>query len=178
MNIDLYLFNIIHGLSGKWQWLDYAGIFFAKYCEYFLWLALAIFLLVNIKKNWKMVVEAFLAAGISRFVITILIRLAWFRARPFVALGFMPLINKDPSEASFPSGHASFYVALSSIVYFYNKKLGTAFYIVTFLIVLSRVFVGVHWPADILAGALIGLATAWLTHKAVQKYFKKEEQLV
>lgn len=172
MNIDLYLFNLINGLADKWEWLDYAGIFFAKYCEYFLWLGLIIFLFVNIKKNWKIFLEAFLAAGISRFVFTIIIRLLWFRSRPFLALGLMPLINKDPNEASFPSGHASFYFALSAVIYFYNKKLGMLFYAVSSLVVLARIFVGVHWPADILAGALLGILTAWLIHKLAKKYLK------
>jgi len=47
MNIDLFIFNLIHGLAGKWMWLDYFGMFCAEYFEYFLLFALAIFLVVN-----------------------------------------------------------------------------------------------------------------------------------
>ena len=170
INLDLYLFNLINGLAGKWAWLDYTGIFFAKYLEYFIWLALVILLAFNIKKYWKIVLEAIMAGVVSRFILTTLIRLLWFRARPFVALNFIPLINKSADEASFPSGHASFYFAVSTIIYLYNKKLGNLFYIATFLITIFRIFVGIHWPADIFAGAILGIAVALIIHKILKKY--------
>jgi len=170
MNIDLYLFNLINQFAGKWEWLDYSAMFFAKYLEWFLWLVLILFLVVNIKKNWKIVVQAFLAAGITKFILAEFIRWLWFRPRPFVALNFIPLINQSPLEASFPSGHASFYFAMSTIVYFYNKKAGILFYIATIIITLSRIFVGVHWPSDILAGAVLGVLVAWGLNKLFKKY--------
>jgi len=173
MNIDLYLFNLINGFAGKWPWLDYLGMFFAKYFEYFLWLALFLFLAFNTKKYWKIILEAFVAGGISRFLITSGIRLFWFRARPFVALNFIPLIEKSASEASFPSGHASFYFALSTTIYFYNKKIGTIFYVASSLIVLARIFVGVHWPSDILVGAILGITMGWVLNKLFKKYANK-----
>jgi undecaprenyl-diphosphatase len=173
LNLDLYLFNLINGFAGRWAWLDYLEMFFAKYAEYSLWLCLVLFVAINAKKYWKMFVEAGLAAGISKFILAEFIRYLWFRPRPFVALNFIPLINQSADEAAFPSGHASFYFALSTIVYFYNKKVGTAFYAITTLIVLARVFVGVHWPLDILAGALLGILTAWVFNKLFRKYGNK-----
>jgi undecaprenyl-diphosphatase len=87
-----------------------------------------------------------------------------------VALNFVPLINQSPAEASLPSGHASFYFAMSTIVYLYNKKVGVLFYIATILITLARIFSGVHWPSDILAGALFGIVTALLVNILFKKY--------
>lgn len=178
MNIDLYFFNLINGLAGRWAWLDYAAMFCADALGYLLLFVLVLFLALNYKKYWKMVLEAVIAAGVTRFVMTALIRWLWFRPRPFVALNFLPLINQSPEEGAFPSGHASFYFALSTIVYFYNKKLGVAFYIASFFIVLSRVFVGVHWPSDILAGAVLGILMGWAlnmlfrthAHKIIKGY--------
>jgi undecaprenyl-diphosphatase len=170
INLDLYFFNLINGSAGKWASLDYTGMFFAKYSEYFLWLTLILLLVFSFKKNLKMIVEALVAAGISRFVFTILIRLMWFRLRPFAVLNFVPLINKNATEASFPSGHASFYFAISTIIYLYNKKLGIFFYAVSILMGLSRIFVGVHWPLDILIGALLGILTALILNKLIKKY--------
>lgn len=173
MNIDLYLFNLISALAGRWQWLDYTGIFFAKYFEGFLWFCLLILLFVNIKKYWKMVAEAFVAAVFTRFILAEVIRTIWFRPRPFVSLHLVPLINQSPAEASFPSGHASFYFALSTIVFHYNKKMGIFFYVASFLIVISRVFVGVHWPSDILAGAVLGILMGWILNKLFRKHTHK-----
>ena len=173
MNIDLYLFNLINGFAGRWAWLDYLGMFLAQYFEYFLWLCLLIFLAVNFKKYWKMVAEAVIAALFTRFVLVEFIRWLWFRPRPFVTLNFAPLISYSAKEPSFPSGHASFYFALSTIVYFYNKKAGILFYIASFLIVLARVFVGIHWPSDILAGAIIGILMGWILNKWFRRHGNK-----
>lgn len=173
MNLDLYLFNLINGLAGRWQWLDYTEMFFAKYLEWFLWLVLIVYLIFNIKKNWKMFFEAFLAAGISKFLFAEIIRLIWFRPRPFVALNFLPMIDQSAGEASFPSGHASFYFAMSTIVYLNNKKLGIMFYAASILITIARVFVGVHWLSDILFGALLGIVTALLVNMLFKKYIAK-----
>ena len=173
MNIDLYLFNLINGFAGRWAWLDYVGMFCAEYLGYVLLAVLAVFLAINFKKYWKMVLEAIIAAIITRFILTDFIRWLWFRPRPFVALNFISLINQSPKEASFPSGHASFFFALSTIVYFYNKKAGIIFYIASLLIVLGRVFVGIHWPLDILVGAILGVLTGWILNKLFRKHANK-----
>ncbi len=167
--LDLILFNIINGFAGKWHWLDLAGIFFAKYFEYFLLIALIIFLVKDFKKYWRMVVEAIVAAVFVRFVLAEIIRRVYFRPRPFVFNDVHLLISYSPKEASFPSGHASFYFALSTIIYSYDKKAGTLFYIASSLIVLGRVFVGIHWPSDILAGAILGVVMGLVLNKLFKK---------
>ena len=165
MNLDFYFFNLINGFAGRWQQLDFVGMFFADYLGYILLLVLALFLSVNYKKYWKIVVLALAAAGLSKFIVGEIIRQLWFRSRPFIALNFAPLINQSPAEASFPSGHALFFFALATIVYLYNKKAGILFYIASFFIAVARVFVGVHWPSDVLAGAVLGILIAWILNK-------------
>lgn len=171
--IDLYLFNLINQFTGKWAWLDYLGIFCAEYLGYVLLIVLVIFLATNFKKYWKMVAEAFVAAIFTRFVLAEIIRWLWFMPRPFVVLNFVPLIDQSPKEASFPSGHASFFFALSTIVYYYNKKAGILFYIGSFLIISARVFAGIHWPSDVLAGAIFGILMGWLLNKFFRKHAHK-----
>ena len=165
MNIDLSLFNFINGFAGKWAWLDYLGMFCSDALGYVLLFVVFLFVIFNYKKYWKMAVEGIVAAVLTKFVLAEFIRFLWFSPRPFVALNFIPLIDQSAKEASFPSGHASFYFALSTIVYFYNKKLGVFFYTCSFIIVLSRVFVGVHWPSDILTGAILGILMGWGLNK-------------
>lgn len=173
MNIDLVLFSFINGFAGRWVWLDYFGIFCADYLGYILLFVLAILLLINYKKYWKMVLEALIAAGFTRFVLAEIIRQFWFRQRPFVLQNFVPLIVQSAEEASFPSGHATFFFALATIVYFYNKKLGIIFFIASFFIALARVFVGVHWPSDILAGALLGILMGYILNWLFRNHAKK-----
>jgi undecaprenyl-diphosphatase len=119
-----------------------------------------------------MVFQAVLSGIIARFFITEIIREVWFRARPFVENSVNMLIPYSAKESSFPSGHASIYFAISTIIYLYNKKLGIGFLVASFLICLSRIFVGIHWPSDILAGIVVGIGTALIVHKLFLKIKK------
>ena len=166
--MDLYLFEQINQFALKWFWLDVLGIFFAEYFEYILILSLLLFLAVGFRKYFKMVLLTFLSAVFARFFIVNFIRCLWERPRPFVENNVNLLLTHN--AAAFPSGHAAFYFAISTIVYFYNKKIGLLFFLASFLICISRVFVGIHWPTDILAGAVVGVVSGLLIHKISKKF--------
>lgn len=169
--IDYFIFQKINGLAGKSVCIDSLGIFFAEYLGYFLVAILFLFLLKNSKKYRPIVIKGLISAFFARFGITELIRFLWDRSRPFVENNVNLLLN-HPATSSFPSGHAAFYFGLSTIVYFYNKKLGILFLISSSLISISRVFVGVHWPSDVLAGAVIGIFSGWIVNKISGRFYK------
>lgn len=169
MYIDLVIFNWINGFAGHWPWLDFLGIFCAVYLGYILLASLALFLLKDFKKYWKIVTEAVIAAFFVRFVLVEIFYSLHFRLRPFVHNHVNFLISYDPTATSFPSGHASFYFALSTIIFWYNKKAGILFYIASFFICLGRIFVGVHWPSDVIAGAMLGIITGLILNKLFRK---------
>ena len=166
--MDYLIFQTINSFAGKNIYLDSLGVFFAKYLGYILVFFLFSFLFKNFIKYWPVVIKALGTAVLSRFVIAELIRFFWHRPRPFIENNVNLLLDHSASP-SFPSGHAAFFFALSTVVYFYNKKAGILFLVASFLISISRVFCGIHWPSDILAGALIGVFSGWL----VVKFFKK-----
>jgi len=171
--IDFYLFEQINQFAGKWDGLDNLGIFMAEYSGYFLVLLLLNFLFLKNKKKYSiMILEAFLAAILARLVITNIIRTIYFRPRPFIAHQVNLLLEHE-AEGSFPSGHAAFFFALSAIVYFFNKKAGIFFFAISFLMGLARVFVGIHYPRDILAGIFVGVFSAWLINKYLKKVITK-----
>lgn len=145
--------------------LDFFGIFFADYLGYFLILG-AIFLIWSLKDYKKRVYSssfALLVLILSRDILTELIRYLYYRPRPFLALNFTALIN-GYHTAAFPSGHAAFYFALAGVVYLLNKKWGQYFIGAAAVMGLARVFVGVHWPLDIVAGAIVGFLSVYLTN--------------
>jgi len=166
--MDQFIFQQINQFAGKWILMDNLAIFFAKYFEYIL--IISVFLIFW--KKWKIIFQSFLAAILARFGIVEIIRYFFPRARPFVENHINLLISHNPNEPSFPSGHAAFYFALSTVVYSYNKKAGILFFIASFLIVVFRVFVGVHWPLDILVGALVGIFSGWLVYKIFKRFYK------
>jgi undecaprenyl-diphosphatase len=167
--MDLYLFNLINQYAGKWDFLDKLAIFFANQFQNVLFVALVLLLLINFKKYFPMMVSAAGAILLSRIVITEAIRFLFFRPRPFLVEKVNLILPYNPAEASFPSGHAAFFFALAMAIYLQNKKLGLFFFVSAFLVTIPRVFGGIHWPSDILAGALIGIFSGWLVHKILKK---------
>ena len=169
--MDWQIFYFFNRLSGKNIFLDCLTIFFAQYSGYFLLLILVFLLLKKYKKYKNLVFVSLGSALVSRFLFTELIRHLYFRSRPFVENSVNLLIYHKPT-ASFPSGHTSFYFALSTVVYLYNKKLGTFFFLVSFLMGISRIYCGLHWPSDILVGAAIGVLVGWLFVELFKKIRK------
>ncbi len=174
INLDVYILNFINGLAYRREWIDAAGVFFAKYSEYILAAVFIFLLAVGFRKYWKMILVSLLAGAVSRLVIGWAIKALFFRPRPFLTENVKLLYVYGADESSFPSGHALFYFALSTAIFVYNKKLGIIFYLGTLAIVFSRIFVGIHWPSDILAGALIGILVGWI----IAKFFKKYENRI
>ena len=173
--MDRLLFYQINSLAGQNLLLDNLAIFFGNnYFGYVLLLILAIVVFRNRKKYLPILIEAVTAGVIARLGIVEIFRLIWHRARPYAGNN-VNLLFPHGQEYSIPSGHASFYFALSTIIYFYNKKLGIFFFASSFLICLARVFSGVHWPSDILAGAAVGIFSGWIIHIIFKKLKNKYE---
>jgi len=170
INVDRYIFHLVNDLVYNWMWVDYLGIFFAKYLVY-LMLVLLVLLTIRSRLHWRIIVASLGSAVIARGV-TGVIRLIHFRERPF-NFDHVNLIISKSSEASFPSGHASFAFGLATIVFLHNRKLGVVFLVMASLVSLGRVFVGIHWPLDVLGGAFVGIITGCLVNKVFKKLIKK-----
>lgn len=178
--MDYLIFQYLNSFALKYLWLDAAAIFFAKYFGWVLIGVLILFLIKNFRKYWKMTAAALISAVLARFVITEIIRWLWYRPRPFTG-DEVNLLLPHRITGSFPSGHAAFFFALSMAFIFSYKKVypvpnrrfwcgaGILFFIASTLIGISRVFSGLHWPSDILGGAVVGLFAAWLIHRIFKK---------
>jgi len=172
MAFDLSVFNFLFGFARKFQSLDKLGIFLAEYLPYIL-ILFTLFLFFR-QKNWKRRIYflsfIILSLILSRGLITETIRFFYHQPRPFIVLNIEPLINHD-TTSSFPSGHASAYFALALAIFYLNKKLGWWFLISSLLMGIARIFVGIHWPTDILGGIVIALLSVLLVKKILPKPF-------
>lgn len=173
MTPDVQLLSLLNSLAGQSPFLDGVVVFFASYLAYILIAIFFLFLLViehSNREKIRIFLITLISALVARFGIVELIRFFYHRPRPFIDLPANQLLTSN--EWSFPSGHATFFFALSTAIYLYNKKWGIGFFVATILMALSRVIAGIHYPSDILAGALIGVAVAYaifyLTHRFTQ----------
>lgn len=116
--------------------------------------------------------SALLSALVARFGIKELIVALWSRPRPFETLGINPLFPEDPGGA-FPSGHATMLFALATGIWMHNRKMGVLFGILALLISAGRVLARVHWPGDIVAGFIIGSATALILTPLFKRFFER-----
>ena len=166
--MDNQLFNFFHAFAGKSVFLDRLFIFGAEYLIYLLIAGTVIFLLLHRDYFLEKVVVIIGGATLA-WVASQGINMLFPVARPFIEfLDIQPLFVHGGYD-SFPSGHTTLAFALATGVLFYKKWLGWIFMFGALFIGLSRVVAGVHWPLDILGGALVG----GLVMMAVHFLFKK-----
>lgn len=146
-------FEYFHQFAGKFKLLDFLGVFLAQYLPYLLILAAIIFF-IRYRQPFQFLAFVVLAILLARGLLTDLIRLIYPHPRPFLELGFESLIKASDSF-SFPSGHAAVFFTLAFSLWLANKKWGAFFFAAAILVSLGRIFVGVHWPLDIIGGFLV-----------------------
>lgn len=164
--IDYYLFSLLNQYAGLNGFIDKSFVFFSEY----LLLIFPLFFLIEFK-NVKAVFTAIIGS-VSALVAGLIIGLIHFRPRPFVAHNVALLVNHLPT-ASFPSDHAAVSFALATAIFLHSRRFGVFAYAIALLISISRVFAGLHYPSDILFGALIGIAMSLLANVAIKKFSER-----
>lgn len=178
MTLILEKFNVggfrwLNDLAGQNIWLDKFMIFAADKMGYLL--ILLVLIIFWKKDHFKRAIFVSLGSAIvARFAFVALFRYFIYSPRPFLILERVNILMNHEFESSFPSGHASFFFALATGVYLYNKKAGLILLVLAGLMGFARIFVSVHWPLDILAGAVLGWATALMINKVLTRFLEKK----
>ena len=90
------------------------------------------------------------------------------RTRPYLAHpAHAHLLISRSHDPSFPSDHATGAFALALGIWLYDRAMGTLMLVLAALLSFSRVYVGTHYPGDVVAGALIGMAVVGALYLAV-----------
>lgn len=124
-----------------------------------IWLIIAAFLMAT-KKYRRFGLFMFVAMGLAFLIGNLGMKNLIARPRPCWRHPEVPILVELPKDFSFPSGHTMHSVIGAFGVWKANKHMGIAAFILAGLIAISRIYLYVHYPTDVLGGLLIGLLIA------------------
>lgn len=113
-------------------------------------------------RRWKLASASALASAALALLIAQAIGKIWHRERPFAVHPDAHVWGSRSHDPSFPSDHASAAFGIAFAVLLFDRVVGSIFIAAAAVIAVGRVFVGAHYPADVLAGTLVGLGAALL----------------
>ena len=169
-SFDLTLFHLVNQLAGHHPLLDGCMIAFTQYSPamFAALFVIAWFLLPRGDIDRRRALIVSVAGGLLALLINLAITYLWFRSRPFAVLppGQVNQLIAHAADASFPSDHVSGSFGFAAALWRREPKgLGLLFTAIGIVVAFARVYVGVHWPTDVISGAAVGIVAgeaAWL----------------
>lgn len=136
----------------------------------------------KIKKVSLFIIQLLLLVGLTDAISYYGIKQSTYRHRPNNHPEVSSLLKMpySPQSSSMPSNHATNSFAMATFIFSKNIYIGTFMYFLASVVALSRVYVGVHFPSDVFAGAFFGILLATLYIKAIglinRKYKKNKSK--
>lgn len=165
--IDEFLFLVLFNLANEYVVLGKVMVIATNWSSklfaiiYFMGIVI---LLLN--KSKKLI--PFILAPATAFVTVHIIRFIYLRQRPFVALEIESLID-HAANGSLPSMHAVSAFIIGIVVWYTHKRIGRYVLVLAAVTGISRVMVGVHYPLDIVVGAMLAVLISVVIFKITDK---------
>ncbi|MFT4416131.1 undecaprenyl-diphosphatase [Fredinandcohnia humi] len=184
--LNVELFHQINDLGKEYSVANPAIIFIAEYMVYVLALIVLVIWFTRVQKNRVMVISA----GIAFIVAEILGKVAGklhSNQQPFAELANVNQLIEKAVDNSFPSDHTILFFSFCFTFFLFGKRLGVLWILLACLVGVSRIWVGVHYPADVAVGAFIAMVSAFVAYLVVPKlkvinqllaFYEKIEQMV
>lgn len=139
-----------------------------------IWIILTIVLLLFPKTRRTGVILA-VSLGLESLFCNVFLKPLVARIRPFEVNTAVQLLIAPPSDFSFPSGHTGISFAAAAALYFGKNKLWIPALILAVIMAFSRLYLYVHYPTDVLAGAVLGIVSGWLGYMLINALWKRKQ---
>lgn len=138
------------------------------------WIALCLVLLIS-KRTRRMGLCGLLALAVGVLITNVGLKNIVGRIRPYEQFPDLILLLERQTDFSFPSGHSCSSFASACAVFWTApdkrwRQLGVGAIVLAGMIALSRLYVAVHFPTDVIVGILIGIFSAWIVKTVYEKY--------
>ena len=164
--LNLLLFTLFNAAPGLAGWRLHGAVFAAEWVILIVPVGLVLMWTNGAAGQREAAVQAFLAAVVA-LTMSKIIGLMWFHPRPFMAEIGQTFLHHAP-DSSFPSDHATsmFSVALALAMCQLReaRRFGMGLLALTFVVAWARVYLGVHWPLDMVAALVVSGLAAMVVH--------------
>ncbi|AKN31378.1 phosphatase [Clostridium carboxidivorans P7] len=182
--MNMEFFRLINDLANKNAVLDKIMVFFSKDVPYiFMAITALVFVLGVIKKNEeyrKVSISTCIISAIN-LILSFIIGIIYYEDRPFVN-NKVNLLIIHAKNASFPSDHAAGTMSVALGLGKYNRILGRIMAVVSIIVGFSRVYVGNHYPLDVIGAYIMVFVTNYLYNfllrNKIQEFYIKIEKLL
>jgi undecaprenyl-diphosphatase len=140
---------------------NFITTFVASFLLWIMYAGLIYFWIAGKRIKRDVVIKALMASLIA-WVLAQIAKDIFPTIRPFRINGYPPLTLTIPKDNSFPSAHAALAFALAFSIWLKNKSIGFAYLVLSLLVSWGRIISNVHFPIDVLGGAVLGLFTSLL----------------
>lgn len=159
--INVELFRWINNLGIEHTYLNSTFIFIAKYMVVILALLTIVFWFSKDRRNRMMVISATITFVVAETLGKIAGQLH-SNNQPFVELAHVNQLIEKTVNNSFPSDHTILFFSFCITFCIFQKRWAFIWVLSAILVGISRIWVGVHYPADVIAGALISIVSAFV----------------
>ncbi|MCR4798403.1 MAG: phosphatase PAP2 family protein [Lachnospiraceae bacterium] len=138
------------------------------------WIVLSLVILIFCKDKrlgWTMAG----ALVIDVLVLNGLLKHLFERNRPCWIDTTIPLLVENPDDFSFPSGHTGASFAAATALFLRNKKWGVPALVLAVLVAISRLYLFVHFPTDVLVGVVVGVCAGIASFIVVNAFYKDKD---
>lgn len=139
-----------------------------------IWIALGLILLI-VKKTRKAGITVLLSLIIMLLFGDLFLKNMIARTRPYYTME-VGIIIPDPKSYSFPSGHTASSFAVAFALFKYYKKYAVVYFSAASLMAITRLYLTVHYPTDILGGIIVGFLCAEVGYLILNKIYSKFEK--